>query len=159
MDRRTFIKLTAITGTSTTLASCGVPEHQIIRFVPDEELTPGVAEWRPGVCPLCSSGCGLTVRVMEADVDTTRNGQQGVVRMGVVKKLEGEPKHPVNRGGLCARGQASIQLTYHPDRIVQPLKRRGTRAEGQFDVITWDAATAELTQKLDALASAGNQQA
>ena len=59
MDRRTFIKLTAISGTSATLASCGVPEHQIIRFVPDEELVPGVAEWKPSVCPLCSSACGV----------------------------------------------------------------------------------------------------
>jgi anaerobic selenocysteine-containing dehydrogenase len=157
MDRRTFIKLTAITGTSATLASCGVPEHQLIRFVPDEELVPGVAEWKPSVCPLCSSGCGLTVRVMEADVETTRNGQQGVVRMGVAKKLEGEPKHPISQGGLCARGQAAIQVTYHPDRLVQPLKRKGTRGDAQFDVITWDQAVAELTARLDALASAGNQ--
>jgi anaerobic selenocysteine-containing dehydrogenase len=96
---------------------------------------------------------------MEADVDTTRNGQQGVVRMGVAKKLEGEPKHPVSQGGLCARGQAAIQVTYHPDRIVQPLKRTGNRRDGQFDVVTWDAAIAELTGKLDALASAGSQKA
>lgn len=159
MDRRTFIKLTAITGTSATLASCGVPEHQIIRFVPDEELVPGLAEWKPSVCPLCSSGCGLNVRVMQADVETTRDGQQGVVRMGVAKKLEGHDKHPISQGGLCARGQAAIQVTYHPDRIVQPLKRSGNRGEGKFDLITWDQAIAELTGKLDGLASAGNQKA
>ena len=35
MDRRDFIKLTAITGTSATLAGCGNPEHRLIRFVPD----------------------------------------------------------------------------------------------------------------------------
>src|SRR5580765_2425415 len=89
MDRRSFIKLTAITGTSATLASCGNPENQLIRFVPEEELVPGVAEWKPGVCPMCASGCGLSVRVMEADVETARAGQQGVVRKGVAKKLEG----------------------------------------------------------------------
>ena len=54
MDRRNFIKLTAITGTSAALASCGNPEHQLIRFVPDEDLVPGVAEWKPSVCPLCA---------------------------------------------------------------------------------------------------------
>ena len=32
----------------------------MIRFVPEEELVPGVAEWKPSVCPLCASGCGLT---------------------------------------------------------------------------------------------------
>ena len=157
MDRRTFIKLTAITGTSATLASCGVPEHQLIRFVPDEELVPGIAEWKPSVCPLCASGCGLNVRVMMADVDTTRDGQAGVVRMGVAKKLEGQEAHPISQGGLCARGQAAIQVTYHPDRLAQPIKRTGNRGAGTFEPIGWDEAIAELVGKLDALATAGNQ--
>jgi anaerobic selenocysteine-containing dehydrogenase len=155
MDRRSFIKLTAVSGGAAALASCGNPEHQVIRFLPEEELAPGIAEWRPGVCPLCSSGCGLTVRVMPADVETTRNGEHGVVRLGVAKKFEGLPAHPVNQGALCARGQAAIQLTYHPDRIAQPLKRSGSRGDGKFAPIAWDAAIAELVSKLDALD--GNQ--
>ena len=32
MDRRDFIKLTAVTGTTATLASCGSTEDQLIRF-------------------------------------------------------------------------------------------------------------------------------
>ena len=54
MDRRRFLKVTAITGTSAALAGCGNPEHQIIRFVPEEEITPGIAVWKPSVCPLCA---------------------------------------------------------------------------------------------------------
>jgi anaerobic selenocysteine-containing dehydrogenase len=158
MDRRDFIKLTAITGTSATLAGCGNPEHQLIRFVPDEDLVPGVAEWKPSVCPMCAAGCGLTVRVMEADVETTRGGQAGVVKMGVAKKLEGNAKDPISRGGLCARGQASIQITYHPDRLTQPMKRSGARGAGEFKEISWDQAIAELTGRLDTLAAARDQQ-
>src|SRR6266511_178766 len=105
MDRRDFIKLTAITGTSATLASCGNPENQLIRFVPDEDIVPGIAVWKPSVCPLCSAGCGLTVRLMDADADVERNGQMGVQRILAAKKLEGSPAHPVNHGTLCARGQ------------------------------------------------------
>jgi len=157
MDRRNFIKLTAITGTSATLASCGSPENTIIRFVPEDDVVPGIAEWKPSVCPLCSAGCGLTVRVMDADVDTVRNGQQGVVAMAVAKKLEGDPKHPVNHGGLCARGQAAIQITYHPDRLRQPMKRTGNRGAGTFNPVSWDEAIGELVSKLDALAAAGEQ--
>src|SRR5580765_5492507 len=159
MDRRDFIKLTAITGTSATLASCGNPEHQLIRFVPDDDVVPGVAEWKPSVCPMCAAGCGMTVRVMEADVETTRNGQAGVVKMAVAKKLEGNVKDPISQGGLCARGQASIQTTYHPDRLTHPMKRTGARGTGEFKEITWDEAIAELARQLDALAAAGNQKA
>jgi anaerobic selenocysteine-containing dehydrogenase len=157
MDRRSFIKLTAITGTSATLASCGNPENQLIRFVPDEDIVPGVAVWKPGVCPLCQAGCGLTVRVMDADADVVRNGQAGVVRIAAAKKLEGAPDHPVNRGALCARGQSAIQITYHPDRITQPLKRAGDRGQGRYDAISWEDALAEIVSKLDALE--GNQRA
>ena len=158
MDRRDFIKLTAITGTSATLASCGNPEHQLIRFVPDEDIVPGVAEWKPSICPMCAGGCGMNVRVMDADVETTRNGQAGVVAMPVAKKLEGNAKDPISHGGLCARGQASIQVTYHPDRLTHPMKRTGTRGSGAFKEVGWDEAIAELSAQLDALAAAKSQQ-
>lgn len=151
MRRRSFIKLTALTGASVSAATCGVPEEPLIRFLPDEELTPGIAQLKPSVCPLCSSGCGVTVRVMDADVEIVRNGQRGVVRKGVAKKLEGNPQHPVNEGTLCARGQAAIQVTYHPDRITQPLKRTGSRGEGRFEPVSWDDAMVEVTERLDSL--------
>ena len=96
---------------------------------------------------------------MEADVEVVRNGQLGVVRMGVAKKLEGNPAHPINQGGLCARGQAAIQVTYHPDRLRHPLKRSGTRGDGRFEEVTWDQALGEVVSRLDALESAGNQKA
>ena len=151
MDRRRFLKVTAIAGASTALASCGHPENQIIRFIPDEEITPGIAAWKPSICPLCPAACGVNVRIMDADVDVVRNGERGVMRAPVAKKLEGLPAHPVNRGALCARGQAAIQVTYHPDRLRQPMKRTGPRGSGQYQPISWDEALAELTTRLDAL--------
>ena len=154
MDRRSFIKLTAVSGTTAALASCGNPDHQLIRFVPDEDIVPGQAVWKPSVCPLCPSACGLTVRVMDADADVIRNGKSGVVQIRAAKKLEGSPDHPINRGGLCARGQAAIQVTYHPDRIAQPLKRKGNRGDGTYEAVTWDAAIAEVVSALNALRGA-----
>ena len=155
MDRRAFIKLTAVSGTTAALASCGDPDHQLIRFVPDEDIVPGQAVWKPSVCPLCPSACGLTVRLMDADADVVRDGKAGVVQILAAKKLEGNANHPVNRGGLCARGQAAIQVTYHPDRITQPLKRTGNRGDGSYEAISWDAALAEVVSKLNEVQAAG----
>jgi len=150
MDRRNFIKLTAVTGTTTALASCGGGvENELIRFVPDDDITPGIAEWKPSVCPVCSAGCGMNVRVMDAYVDTAKNGQKGIVRMMVAKKLEGLATDKISRGGLCARGQAAIQITYHPDRLTQPMKRSGARGSGEFKPVSWDEAIAGLVAKLD----------
>src|SRR5262249_8408862 len=101
MDRRALIHVTALTRTTAGLASCGSPEAQLIRFIPDEEFVPGVAVWKPSVCRLCAAGCGLHVRIMDGDAEVVRNGQAGVIRMGLAKKLEGNPRHPINQGKLC----------------------------------------------------------
>jgi menaquinone reductase, molybdopterin-binding-like subunit len=155
MDRRRFLKVTAITGTSAALASCGHPENQLIRFVPEEELTPGIAVWKPSVCPLCSAGCGVQARVMDGDAEVFRNGQPGVTRMGLARKLEGDPAHAVSHGRICVRGQAALQLTYHPDRIATPLRRTGERGSGTFQEVSWEDALADLVGRIDSLVEGG----
>jgi anaerobic selenocysteine-containing dehydrogenase len=157
VDRRHFIKLTAITGTSAALTACGNPENQIIRFIPEDDLVAGIATWKPSICPLCNAGCGVIARVMEGDAEVFRNGQAGVIRMGLAKKLEGNPEDPISQGKLCARGQAAIQVTYHPDRLDKPKKRSGERGSGQYVDISWDEAIKELTGQLDALVAANDQ--
>ena len=151
MDRREFFKITAATGGTAALSACGHPENQLIRFIPEEELNPGIAKWKPSVCTLCPAGCGLQVRVMEGDAEVVRDGRRGVMAMGLAKKLEGNPNHPVNHGKLCARGQAGLQVTYNPDRLTNPLKRSGARGSGEFAPVSWDEALKELTDQLAAL--------
>src|SRR5437588_9816977 len=156
MERRDFLKISALSGAVTALESCGSPEQQLIRFIPDEDLIPGIATWKPGVCTLCSAGCGTLVRVMEGDAEIVGNGRTGLIKMGLAKKLEGNPDHPINRGKLCARGHAALQVLYHPDRIATPLKRRGARGSAEFQEVSWDDALAELTSHLADLRSSGN---
>jgi anaerobic selenocysteine-containing dehydrogenase len=79
--------------------------------------------------------------------------------MGLARKLEGNPAHPISQGRLCARGQAAIQVTYHPDRITHPLKRNGGRGSGPFQEISWDEAMSLLVSQLDGLAATGNPKA
>jgi anaerobic selenocysteine-containing dehydrogenase len=93
---------------------------------------------------------------MEGDAEVVRNGRAGLIKMGLAKKLEGNPEHPVNRGKLCARGHAALQVLYHPDRLANPLKRRGPRGSADFQEVTWDDALAELTSDLSELQSPGN---
>ena len=151
MERRDFIKISALSGVMATLEGCRSAEKQLIRFVPEEELIPGIATWKPSVCTLCSAGCGLLVRVMQGEAEVVRHGQQGLIKMGLAKKLEGNPQHPVNQGKLCARGQAGLQVLYHPDRITHPIKRSGPRGSGEFQPISWDDALKELASHLTAL--------
>ena len=153
MERRTFLKFSALSGAALALEGCGDRGTQLVRFIPEEDLTPGVAVWKPGVCTLCNAGCGIQVRVMEGDAEVVRNGQFGTVKMGLAKKLRGNPEHPVNRGKLCARGEAGLQVTYNPDRIRHPLKRTGQRGSGQFTQVSWDEAIQVLLTHLQPLIS------
>jgi anaerobic selenocysteine-containing dehydrogenase len=156
MERRDFLKISAATGAAAALEGCGNPDHHLIRFIPEEDLLPGIATWKPSICTLCPAGCGLVVRVMQGEAEVIRNGQLGTLKMGLAKKLEGNPAHPVNRGKLCPRGHAGLQVTYHPDRIKSPMVRTGPKGSGQFKEITWDDAIKQLVSQLSA--QQGNKQ-
>lgn len=134
MKRRTFLQLGGMTVASAFLASCQSQNEKLIPYLipPDEGVTPGKATYYASSCSGCPAGCGILVRVSE----------------GRAKKIEGNPQHPVNRGRLCARGQATLQELYHPDRIQQPLRRSGPRGSGQFQKISWSDALNLLTGKL-----------
>ena len=153
MERRTFLSLSALTGAAFAVEGCSDRGAQFIRFVPEEDLVPGVAVWKPSVCTMCSAGCGIQVRVMEGEAEVFRNGQFGLIKMGLAKKLAGNPEHPVSQGKLCARGEAGLQVTYNPDRLQHPLKRTGQRGTGQFTRVSWDEAIQELVARLQPLMS------
>lgn len=134
MKRREFIILSGIGATSASLLSaCGHPEEKLIpAFIPDEEYVPGIDYWKASTCGMCPAGCGIIVRTREHKAN----------------KIEGNPLHPVNRGALCARGQAGLEVLYNPDRIKGPLKRIGERGEGKWQQISWDEAIKTLADKL-----------
>jgi anaerobic selenocysteine-containing dehydrogenase len=134
MDRRTFLQLSGMTAAVAALAGCKSANEKLIPYLipPDEGITPGIANYYASSCRSCSAGCGILVRVSE----------------GRAKKIEGNPEHPVNRGKLCARGQAVLQELYHPDRVPQPLKRTGARGSGEFTKITWEEALTLLVGQL-----------
>jgi anaerobic selenocysteine-containing dehydrogenase len=118
------------------LAGCSANEKLIPYLIPpDEGVTPGTANYYASSCRACAAGCGILVRVSE----------------GRAKKIEGNPLHPVNRGKLCARGQAVLQELYHPDRVPQPLKLTGPRGSGEFTKISWKEGLDLLVGKLKGL--------
>ena len=88
----------------------------------------------PTTCFNCESGCGLL-----AYVDRKTLG---------IKKFEGNPAHPGSRGRNCAKGPATLNQTYDPERILYPLKRVGKRGEGKWKRISWEEALSEISEKM-----------
>jgi anaerobic selenocysteine-containing dehydrogenase len=88
----------------------------------------------PTVCFNCESACGLLAYV---DKETFE-----------IRKFEGNPAHPGSRGRNCAKGPATHNQTYDPERILYPLKRVGPRGEGRWKRITWHQALDEIALKM-----------
>ena len=59
---------------------------------------------------------------------------------GEVAKFVGNPAHPGSRGRNCAKGPATINQIYDPERILHPLRRTGPRGSGEFEEVSWEEA-------------------
>ena len=75
-------------------------------------------------CRMCHGVCGVLVHIKD----------------GKVIKVTGDPDCPTSMGYICAKGKASPELLYHPDRLKFPLKRIGKRGENKWQRIDWDEA-------------------
>ena len=144
VGRRTFLKVLGNTAPALAITACapGTAERVISYVVPPEDVVPGVATWYATVCGECPAGCGMVVRTRE----------------GRAVKVEGNPKHPVNRGSLCVRGQASLQGLYNPDRFTGPKRRRVTNTEsGQtvLEPVEWQTALQEFIKHLQEIRADG----
>jgi len=129
LDRREFLKIVGLSAGAAAAAGCSDPAEKLIPYVVQPEtITPGISVDYASTCLECASGCGLHVK--------TREGRP--------IKLEGNPDHPINRGKLCARGQAGLGRTYHPDRIAGPA----TGGAKERQPISWADAQAKLAAKI-----------
>jgi anaerobic selenocysteine-containing dehydrogenase len=89
-----------------------------------------------GACPHdCPDTCATVV--------TVENGR--------AVRIAGDPAHPVTQGFLCAKVNRYLERTYHPDRLLHPLRRVGPKGAGRFARISWDEALDEIAERLAAV--------
>ena len=73
-----------------------------------------------GACPHdCPDTCALLTTVSD----------------GVAIKVQGNPAHPATAGTLCTKVSRYTERTYHPQRLLQPMKRVGPKGSGQFEPV------------------------
>ncbi|HUJ98070.1 MAG TPA: molybdopterin-dependent oxidoreductase, partial [Stellaceae bacterium] len=83
-------------------------------------------------CYMCACRCGINVHLKD----------------GHIRYIEGNRRHPVNRGVLCAKGSAGIMQHYSPARLRKPLLRVGERGKAEFREIEWEEALATAARWL-----------
>jgi MoCo/4Fe-4S cofactor protein with predicted Tat translocation signal len=126
-SRRSFLKAAGFTATVAAVAGCSrAPVEKAIPYlIQPEEVVPGVSYFYATTCGGCSAACGVLAK--------NRDGRP--------IKLEGNPEHPLSRGGLCAVGQASLLNLYDSRRL------RGPLAQGKS--VTWEEVDRQITAQLN----------
>jgi anaerobic selenocysteine-containing dehydrogenase len=77
------------------------------------------------------------------------------VENGVATKVQGNPAHPQTDGVLCNKVSKYTERTYHPERVLYPMKRVGPKGAGQFERVSWDAALTDIATRLTSIANQG----
>jgi len=86
------------------------------------------------ICPYCGCGCGFYICVEE----------------GTAKNIEYMPEHPVCQGALCPKGNAALDIIYHPERLRHPLKKEN----GNWVQIGWNEAFDLIAGRLNQISQA-----
>ena len=78
---------------------------------------------------------------------------QVTVEQGRVVRIHGDPDHPPTHGALCTKVSRYAERSYHPDRVLTPLRRVGRKGEGRFEPVGWDEALDDIAARLKAIAA------
>lgn len=82
------------------------------------------------VCPHdCPSTCALEVEVLDANT---------------IGRVRGARENPYTAGVICEKVGRYAERIHHPDRLLYPLKRKGSRGSGEWQQLSWADALDEV---------------
>src|SRR5215469_9838223 len=100
---------------------------------------PWEMQYVPTVCAHCSNGCKTTLSVRNHEILRANN-----------RDLSG-----INKDFLCVKGRFGFDFTNHPERIRQPLARKGDK----LLPVSWEEAAQTAATKLKTAYDAGGKEA
>src|SRR5271168_3649 len=129
LSRRGFVKLTAAGLAVSSLGALGFgfAGDALAASVRPFKLT-AATETR-NTCTYCSVACGILIYSLG---DRAKNARSDIIH------IEGDPDHPVNRGTLCPKGSALLDIVHAPTRLKHPQYRAPGSAA--FKEVSWDFA-------------------
>jgi anaerobic selenocysteine-containing dehydrogenase len=135
MSRRTFVAGAAGAAViGATLGARGFDIYHPAEAFADENSP---IEFKYSYCDMCNHvpKCGIKCHVKE----------------GKIVRVESREKYPSSP--LCAKGIASLQELYDPERLLHPMKRTNEKGTGtpQFEAISWEEAYATIAEKFNAI--------
>lgn len=132
LSRRDFIKLSGAGIGGATIFSLFNPKTGLAASDSPAEfpLHKKIGETTT-ICPYCGVGCGFLV--------ASENG--------VLVNLEGDPEHPINRGGACSKGGAQYQLSAHNPLRLNTVRYRAP-GSSTWEEKPWEWAVYEIAKRI-----------
>lgn len=129
MTRREFIKFTGLGLAASSIGALGFGASGEAQAAAVRPFKLTHATETRNTCTYCSVACGILIYSMG---DRAKNARSNIIH------IEGDPDHPVNRGTLCPKGSALLDVVHAPTRLKVPRYRPPGGTE--FKDVSWDFA-------------------
>lgn len=135
LSRRQFLKTAGAGVAATTLGAMGfgaIEEAYASTIKPFRLVD--TTEVR-NTCTYCSVACGILIFA---------KGNLAKGEKADITHIEGDSDHPTNRGTLCPKGAALLDIVKSETRLQYPMIRRA--GSDKFERISWDAALDKIAR-------------
>jgi formate dehydrogenase major subunit len=129
LSRRQFMKgaSAGVAGTSLGALGFGGIEEALASSIRPYKLS-GVTETR-NTCTYCSVACGI---IMYSKGNLAKGERADIIH------IEGDVDHPTNRGTLCPKGAALLDMVHAETRTKYPQIRKP--GSDRFERVSWEVA-------------------
>ncbi len=145
LSRRTFLKLSALTGSVLGVAPLAVP-FDTGAASQKSAMNGQKEEWIPSSCLNCPARCATRVQTVN----------------GKAVRVVGNSLSRISDGKTCPRAHIGLQVLYDKERLNVPWKRtnreKGRDIDPKWTPISWDQALDEVTSRLKSLRGNGQPQ-
>lgn len=137
LSRRAFLRTSGAGIAGSTLGAFGFGEAEaaVASFIKPFRLA-NTTETR-NTCTYCSVACGI---ILYSKGDLRKGEKADIVQ------IEGDADHPTNRGTLCPKGAALLDIVKSETRLTQPMVRKA--GSDKFEPISWDAALDKIVRAM-----------
>jgi formate dehydrogenase major subunit len=129
LSRRGFVKLTSAGLAVSSLGALGFGFAGVALAASVRPFKLTATTEARNTCTYCSVACGILIYSLG---DRAKNAVSDIIH------IEGDPDHPVNRGTLCPKGSALLDIVHAPTRLKVPKYR--APGSNEFKPVSWDFA-------------------
>jgi formate dehydrogenase major subunit len=125
LSRRSFLKITGAGFAASAFGALGFAAAGLALAAAVRPFKLAHARETRNTCTYCSVACGILIYTLG---DGAKNARSDIIH------IEGDPDHPVNRGTLCPKGSALLDIVHAPTRLTT------------FKDVSWDFALGRIAR-------------